>query len=976
MIKLNNLNKYYNKGKQNEIHVVNNIELELPEKGMVAIFGKSGCGKTTLLNLIGGLDKYESGSILIDDIDLNNHDLNEIRNKYIGYIFQNYNLDDSINCFENIANALKLCDVRDEEYIEKCVLTALKNVGMEKYKKRTPDTLSGGQQQRIAIARAIVKNPKIILADEPTGNLDDKNTLMIMNLLKEISKNHLVLLVTHEETLVKQFCDTVINISDGKVIDINNNEIKEKSTQKRNNDIYLGELAKKEISLDEVNIEYYGDAPSEDINIKIINNDGKLYIKILNEKIKILDESSEVKLIEGKFEKTEVHDYEIKNHSNITELELPEGKKYGSLYTLKSSIKSSLINNFKNRRKLDRNLHICLCLFAIVIVIFTGSFGTLFKSLDNINESFNHNMFYVYINNDEISKELFDKINDPNVGIDDINLDYTFPSTGLDNLRFNAGSFETFDDMYLTNISVYSTLLDHNMIGNKDLVVGKKDNLNFYDMVITTETADKILAKSQLESIKDYYDLLGVCCANTVFDNRPCVIAGIVKSDECSSYINPVILAYNINKQSGLSITLDKETDLNVEKGKGILLLVKDNKLEEKPNVGDTVFINGQNITIDQIFIRFNNYEEWLQYYYPEIIKKCSSFYNDIVKTKMEELYPDKLFEEMIGTPEYKNIYTEVSNNYYFDYLDLYNSKIDEYLNNLYLFENNDQYLWLYVKKDIDIAKYYFINNGENYYKAVKYKEEHGVFPNNNEINDYNITPLLTDIDYYIRHYEFEFNIEEKHRIRKNEYVIDESDFISISKQKGKTDAIENSTIAYAAVHSNNPELTEKWLYENLSFTNINHDYPVLVTPTDLYYHYKADVNSEITMKFTSLVAIFSLMSLCMYFIMKSSTLNRIKEIGMYRAIGVSKKNFIFKFIVESSVITLFTVVVGYILSSGFIFIALRVTKSIELMIYYPWYLAIFVLIMLICISIFCGIIPILLILRKTPSEILSKYDI
>ena len=141
MIKLNNLNKYYNKGKQNEIHVVNNIELELPEKGMVAIFGKSGCGKTTLLNLIGGLDKYESGSILIDDIDLNNHDLNEIRNKYIGYIFQNYNLDDSINCFENIANALKLCDVRDEEYIEKCVLTALKNVGMEKYKKRTPDTL-------------------------------------------------------------------------------------------------------------------------------------------------------------------------------------------------------------------------------------------------------------------------------------------------------------------------------------------------------------------------------------------------------------------------------------------------------------------------------------------------------------------------------------------------------------------------------------------------------------------------------------------------------------------------------------------------------------------------------------------------------------------------------------------------------------------------------------------------------------------
>ena len=104
MIKINSLNKYFNKGKQNEIHVINDISLELPSNGMVAIFGKSGCGKTTLLNTIGGLDNFKSGNITIDDNDVS-HKNDDIRNKYIGYIFQNYNLNNNQSCFENVANA-------------------------------------------------------------------------------------------------------------------------------------------------------------------------------------------------------------------------------------------------------------------------------------------------------------------------------------------------------------------------------------------------------------------------------------------------------------------------------------------------------------------------------------------------------------------------------------------------------------------------------------------------------------------------------------------------------------------------------------------------------------------------------------------------------------------------------------------------------------------------------------------------------
>ena len=223
MISIRSLNKYFNKGRQNEIHVINNVNLELPEKGMVAIFGKSGCGKTTLLNVIGGLDRFQSGSLTLDGQDIR-RDTDGVRNRLVGYIFQNYNLNKEESCFDNVADALRLCGMTDRAEIETRTMAALANVGMDHYRARTPDTLSGGQQQRIAIARAIVKNPRIILADEPTGNLDETNTILIMDLLKQISRDHLVLLVTHEANLVDYYCDRVIELRDGCVTGVRDNE--------------------------------------------------------------------------------------------------------------------------------------------------------------------------------------------------------------------------------------------------------------------------------------------------------------------------------------------------------------------------------------------------------------------------------------------------------------------------------------------------------------------------------------------------------------------------------------------------------------------------------------------------------------------------------------------------------------------------------------------------------------------------------
>ena len=202
MIELKNVNKYFNRHKKNQIHVINNASISFEEKGLVTLLGPSGSGKTTLLNVIGGLDKINSGKIYVDGMLIsrkNSKKVDKIRNLNMAYIFQDYKLVESMTVYENVALVLKIIGIKDKEVINKRVMYTLEKVGMARYKNRLVSMLSGGERQRVGIARALVKNPKIIIADEPTGNLDSKNSLEVMNIIKCISKNDLVILVTHEE---------------------------------------------------------------------------------------------------------------------------------------------------------------------------------------------------------------------------------------------------------------------------------------------------------------------------------------------------------------------------------------------------------------------------------------------------------------------------------------------------------------------------------------------------------------------------------------------------------------------------------------------------------------------------------------------------------------------------------------------------------------------------------------------------------
>ena len=190
MIKVNQLEKYFNKGKKNELHALKGVSVTFEDKGLVCILGESGSGKTTLLNAIGGLDTFQGGSMEIEGITLNKYDskaVEKIRNDKYGYIFQNYYLLQDYTVAYNVKLALNTFDISEEEKDQR-VEYVLQKLDIAKYKKKLVSQLSGGQQQRVSIARALVKSSKIILADEPTGNLDEENTLRTMSILRSIAK--------------------------------------------------------------------------------------------------------------------------------------------------------------------------------------------------------------------------------------------------------------------------------------------------------------------------------------------------------------------------------------------------------------------------------------------------------------------------------------------------------------------------------------------------------------------------------------------------------------------------------------------------------------------------------------------------------------------------------------------------------------------------------------------------------------------
>ena len=220
MLQLKDIVKKYNTG-GTEVEVLNKVNISFRESEFVSILGASGSGKTTLLNIIGGLDKYSSGDMLLmgrSTKEFTDRDWDSYRNGTIGFVFQSYNLIGHLSVIENVKLALSISGESNKENDMKAK-KVLEDVGLGEHLYKKPNQLSGGQMQRVAIARALVTNPKVILADEPTGALDSKTSVQIMELIKEISKEKLVIMVTHNPELARKYSDRIVSVKDGEIIE-------------------------------------------------------------------------------------------------------------------------------------------------------------------------------------------------------------------------------------------------------------------------------------------------------------------------------------------------------------------------------------------------------------------------------------------------------------------------------------------------------------------------------------------------------------------------------------------------------------------------------------------------------------------------------------------------------------------------------------------------------------------------------------
>ena len=223
MIELKKVTKIYNKNKNNSVTALKNVDLTINDNDYIVILGKSGAGKSTLLHIIGCIDDFENGSVIIDGIDITaikNNQLARIRNNDIGIVFQDFALIPDYTVYENVEIPLIFAGVKSKKRKEMCN-AAINNVGLEDFKNKLAAELSGGQKQRVAIARAIANDPKYILADEPTGALDSKTAADILGIFKELNKKgKTVVIITHDESIVSDGNRKII-ISDGEIVSDN-----------------------------------------------------------------------------------------------------------------------------------------------------------------------------------------------------------------------------------------------------------------------------------------------------------------------------------------------------------------------------------------------------------------------------------------------------------------------------------------------------------------------------------------------------------------------------------------------------------------------------------------------------------------------------------------------------------------------------------------------------------------------------------
>ena len=548
MVTIEKVNKYFNRRKKNQIHVINNTSLKLEKQGLVALLGPSGCGKTTLLNVIGGLDKVNNGKIYINGQRITKRSVNKIdkiRNLNIGYIFQDYKLVDNMTVFENIALVLKMVGIKDKKEIKTRVNYVLETLGMYRYRNRPAGMLSGGERQRVGIARAIVKMPDIIIADEPTGNLDSKNTLEIMNIIKSISKTRLVILVTHESDLAKFYASRIIELADGKIEKDYPNEHDGELDYVIENNIYLQDFKNhNQLTKDDINAEVYSDG-KEKIDLVLVIKNGNIFIKSnTKEKIEVINDDSSIELIDAHYKKIDKSVYQ-KYEFNFNEVINKDiKKKYSAVlnpFTL-------LINGFKKLFDYSFLKKLLLLGFFAASMFILLSLSRIFGAL-HIEDSYfvQYNKDYLQLQSSKI------KVNDYLSYEKLAHVNYLLPGNSMVNLMLK------YDDYYQTvNILDYmqGSLASVKLVQPEDLIYGRLPENK--DEILVDELTIKAMFESQLAKqigLTEVKDILSRTVTIGSTQMKDLSIVGITSKGSPSIYTDESlfmnIIASGLSEQGG-----------------------------------------------------------------------------------------------------------------------------------------------------------------------------------------------------------------------------------------------------------------------------------------------------------------------------------------------------------------------------------------------------------------------------------------
>ncbi len=917
MIKINNLNKYYNKNKSNEIHVINNINLDIDSPGLVTILGSSGAGKSTFLHVVGGLDKAH-GNVIYENINLlkaNKNKVDTYRNKHIGYIFQNYNLLPNLTVYENLKVQLELVNIKDKEIIDQKIDNALKIVGLDKYKRRKVTALSGGQQQRVSIARALVKGAKVIIADEPTGNLDTKNSIEILNILKILSKKYLILLVTHNISLAKHYSDRIITLKDGQIIDdkINNNNNSLLHTD--SNAIYLKEYDKKICSNDENVINIYS-KESTKLNFKIIVDNDTIYIENNTSlSIRVLDENTDRYIIDKEYDEDVIDESAILNLDYTVDLQRSFKKSF------KYGLKSILLN-FKNFFTANRKSKFIYSSFIFIGVILCLCLNAL-----SISTSISKDYLY-QTPKSAIKMDIANATADAKYGY---KLSKNSVVELIEDSKSINGIVETVEDITL----LYKVINNRNTTINIDKkcfvtttrTYNRPDiKLSDNEVIISDEVANRILAYTKGFNVKTYEEL---------------------KGQEFYLYLPNIVNGYVIVK--------------DIIETSDYTFLLSDSMYFSKKLT--TMTYSYLNYTWDKDGKYFSNAKPI------EIPKSTDKKKEDIYQksNNPEAIVNSNLVECFLGkdlflSDDKRNIWKTMS-----DYFEMVGYVEEEGFDIVFRTESDyNRFIESTILKEFSYLPYdnYEIQLAEN--SRLPENDYEILLPNVEKIrNEY---PIGSNYLYSIQYpKELTFKVVgyfEPNYPKNTSHVYVNYRTASIINTVNVFDRLNKNSTKEYYFYSNNIEESIKDI-ESKGYPT--YDAEALILQETLFA--KIDVSKLIIVMS---VCILIVMIIFVFFINRSKMMQNIYDIGVMRALGAKKRSIYKDYFIESIIVTTFTIVLGFTLAFFFTYNADNFVQGISVELKYYFISLGLIYIMMIIAS----LMPIFILLRKTPIEIINKYDI